>query len=204
MATRCQPRLYTLANNGERVPDSNGNPPQPAQIILIPSFSTSETFHSITLRTLQRYRWAQSFIRFTRAVQLLRLVRTQQRPSDGSAWHGSIGAHGCVMCPCPPLPPHSSLTCSSFADEPNKTRTGQLAHVMCNLRDSHATPHVRWTLPVNLETTEASKMQATVLACDDGAAEEDYTYTVLLARPCARCFTSAAGAGDTEPRLPAL
>ena len=47
--------------------------------------------------------------------------------------------------------------------------------MMCNLRDSHATPHVRWTLPVNLETTEASKMQATVLACDDGAAEEDYT-----------------------------
>jgi len=108
------------------------------------------------------------------------------------------------MCPCPALPPHSSLICSSFADEPNKTRTGQLARVMCNLRDSHATPHVRWTLPVNLELTEASKRQATVLACDDGAAEEDYTYTVLLARPCARCFASAAGAGDTEPRLPAL
>jgi hypothetical protein len=48
MATRCQPRLYTLASNGERVPDSNGNPPQPAQIILIPSFLTSETFDSIT------------------------------------------------------------------------------------------------------------------------------------------------------------
>ncbi len=75
---------------------------------------------------------------------------------------------------------------------------------MCNLRDSHATPPVRWTLPVNLETMEASKRQATALACDDGAVEEDYTYTVLLARPCTRCFTDAEGAGETEPRLPPL